>query len=46
MPNSSLTDFRHVVALGGGHGLGRVMSRNVFAFLFRLSINWNCHHDG
>ncbi|WBA56116.1 uridine diphosphate-N-acetylglucosamine-binding protein YvcK [Providencia sp. 21OH12SH02B-Prov] len=26
MPNSSLTDFRHVVALGGGHGLGRVMS--------------------
>ena len=26
MPNSSLTDLRHVVALGGGHGLGRVMS--------------------
>lgn len=26
MPNSSLADFRHVVALGGGHGLGRVMS--------------------
>lgn len=26
MPNSSLTGLRHVVALGGGHGLGRVMS--------------------
>lgn len=26
MPNCSLADLRHVVALGGGHGLGRVMS--------------------
>ncbi len=26
MTNRSLTDLRHVVALGGGHGLGRVMS--------------------
>ncbi|UBX47954.1 uridine diphosphate-N-acetylglucosamine-binding protein YvcK [Providencia alcalifaciens] len=26
MPNRSLTNLNHVVALGGGHGLGRVMS--------------------
>lgn len=26
MPESCLTDLNHVVALGGGHGLGRVMS--------------------
>ncbi|CAB5552121.1 uridine diphosphate-N-acetylglucosamine-binding protein YvcK [Providencia hangzhouensis] len=26
MPNCSLADLKHVVALGGGHGLGRVMS--------------------
>lgn len=26
MPNCSLADLQHVVALGGGHGLGRVMS--------------------
>ncbi|EPL9570416.1 gluconeogenesis factor YvcK family protein [Providencia rettgeri] len=26
MPNSSLASLKHVVALGGGHGLGRVMS--------------------
>ncbi|EJD6499908.1 uridine diphosphate-N-acetylglucosamine-binding protein YvcK [Providencia rettgeri] len=26
MPNCSLADLWHVVALGGGHGLGRVMS--------------------
>ncbi len=41
MRNRTFADLDRVVALGGGHGLGRVMSSPLLA---RLAADRHCHH--
>ncbi|SUG48658.1 protein YbhK [Salmonella enterica subsp. arizonae] len=43
MRNRTLADLDRVVALGGGHGLGRVLS---LAFFIRFTPDRYCYYHG